>query len=31
LKEDETDVTDINHLIHAAATVITESISKPGK
>jgi hypothetical protein len=31
LKEDETDITDINHLIYAAATVITERINKPGK
>jgi hypothetical protein len=31
LKEDETDITDINHLIYAAATVITERITKPGK
>jgi hypothetical protein len=31
LKEDEADITDINHLIYAAATVITEIITKPGK
>jgi hypothetical protein len=31
LKEDETDITDMNHLIYAAATVITERITKPGK
>jgi hypothetical protein len=31
LKEDETDITDINHLIYAAATVITERINKPDK
>jgi hypothetical protein len=31
LKEDETDITDINHLIYAAATVITKRITKPGK
>jgi hypothetical protein len=30
LKEDETDITDTNHLIYAAATVIIESITKPG-
>jgi hypothetical protein len=30
-KEDETDITDINHLIYSAATVITERITKPGK
>jgi hypothetical protein len=31
LKEDETDITDMNHLIYGAATVITERIAKPGK
>jgi hypothetical protein len=31
LKENETDITDINHLIYAAATVITEKVTKPGK
>jgi hypothetical protein len=31
LKEDETDITDINHLIYAATTVITGSITKPGE
>jgi hypothetical protein len=31
LKEDETDMTDINHLIYAAATVTTERITKAGK
>jgi hypothetical protein len=31
LKEDETDKTDINHLIYAAATVITERTTKPDK
>jgi hypothetical protein len=31
LKEDGTDITDINHLIYAAATVITERITKSGK
>jgi hypothetical protein len=30
-KEDEADITDINHLIYAAATVITERITKHGK
>jgi hypothetical protein len=31
LKEDETDITDINLLIYAAATDITERITKSGK
>jgi hypothetical protein len=31
LKEDETDIKDINHLIYAAATVITERFTKPDK
>jgi hypothetical protein len=31
LKENETDITDLNHLIYAAATVITEKVTKPGK
>jgi hypothetical protein len=31
LKENETDVTDLNHLIYAAATVIMEKVTKPGK
>jgi hypothetical protein len=31
LKEDETDMTDINHLIYAAAAVFTERITKPGE
>jgi hypothetical protein len=31
LKENETDVTDINHLIYAAARGIIEAITKPGK
>lgn len=31
LKENETDITDVNHLIYAAETVIAEIISKPGK
>jgi hypothetical protein len=31
LKEDEIDITYVNHLIYAAATVITERITKPGK
>jgi hypothetical protein len=31
LKENETDMTDINHLIYAAATVITEKVTKLGK
>jgi hypothetical protein len=29
--ENETDITDLNHLIYAAATVITEKVTKPGK
>jgi hypothetical protein len=31
LKENETDITEINHLIHAAATVVTETATKLGK
>jgi hypothetical protein len=31
LKENEIEITDINHLIYAAATVITEKVTKPGK
>jgi hypothetical protein len=31
VEENETDVTDINHLIYAMAKVITETIIKPGK
>jgi hypothetical protein len=31
LKENETDITDLNHLTYAAATVITEKVTKPGK
>jgi hypothetical protein len=31
LKENEIEITDINHLIYAAATVITEEVTKPGK
>jgi hypothetical protein len=31
VKENETDITDLNHLIYAAATVITEKVTKPGK
>jgi hypothetical protein len=31
LKENENDVTDINHLIYTAATVITDKVAKPGK
>jgi hypothetical protein len=30
LKENETDITDINHLKYAAATVIAEKVAKPG-
>jgi glycerol-3-phosphate cytidylyltransferase-like family protein len=31
LKKHETDITDINHSIYAAATAITEAITKVGK
>jgi hypothetical protein len=31
LEQNEINITDINHLIYAAATVITERITKPGK
>jgi hypothetical protein len=31
LKENETDITDLNRLIYAAETVITEKVMKPGK
>jgi hypothetical protein len=31
LKENETDIADINRFIYAAATVVTETITKPGK
>jgi chorismate mutase len=31
LKENETDITDLNHLIFAAASVIMEEVTKPGK
>jgi hypothetical protein len=31
LKENEIDIPDINHLIYAAATVIMEKVTKPGK
>jgi hypothetical protein len=31
MKENETDITDLNHLIYAAATVIMEKVTKPGK
>jgi hypothetical protein len=31
LKENETDITYINHLIYAAETVITEKVTKPEK
>jgi hypothetical protein len=30
LKENETDITDINHLMYATATVIAEKVTKPG-
>jgi hypothetical protein len=29
LKENETDITDLNHLIYAAVTVIMEKVTKP--
>jgi len=31
LEEDEMDITDINNLIYAAATVITQTLKEPGK
>jgi hypothetical protein len=31
LKGSETDVTDLNHMIYAATTVIMEKVTKPGK
>jgi hypothetical protein len=31
LRENETDITDLNHLMYAAATVIMEKVTKPGK
>jgi hypothetical protein len=31
LKENETAITDPNHLIYAAVTFITEKVTKPGK
>jgi hypothetical protein len=31
LEQNEINITDINHLIYAAATVIAERITKPGK
>jgi hypothetical protein len=31
LKENEMEITDINHLIYAAATLITEKVTKLGK
>jgi len=31
LEEDEMDVTDINNLIYAAATIITQTLNEPGK
>ena len=31
LEEDEMDITDINNLIYAAATIITQNLNEPGK
>ena len=31
LEEDEMDTADINNLIYAAATIITQTLNKPGK
>ena len=31
LEEDEMDITDINNLIYAAATIITQTLHEPGK
>jgi hypothetical protein len=31
LKENETDITDVNNLIYDAATILTETINEPGK
>jgi hypothetical protein len=31
LEQNEINITDINHLVYAAATVITEGITTPGK
>jgi chorismate mutase len=31
LKENKIDITDLNHLIYAAASVIMEEVIKPGK
>ena len=31
LEEDEKDITDINNLIYAAATIITQTLNEPGK
>jgi hypothetical protein len=31
LEEDEMDITDINNLIYAAATIITQTLNEPGK
>ena len=31
LKEDEMDITNINNLIYAAATIITQTLNEPGK
>jgi hypothetical protein len=31
LEEDKSDITDINYLIHAAATIMTQKINHPSK
>jgi hypothetical protein len=31
LEEEEMDITDINNLIHAAATIITQTLNEPSK
>jgi len=31
IAEDEMDITDINNLIQAAATIITQTLNEPGK
>ena len=31
LLEEEMDITDINNLIHAAATIITQTLNEPSK
>jgi len=31
LEEDESDITDINNLMHAAATIMTQKMNQPSK